>query len=97
MLAILVLATTLSGLAQGRGQPLPAQSGTLFPGPALTTALLPKANAPVELAPARSGANVDHGRRPPGTAHAARGHACASSARPAARRLCAQRCAGTAA
>jgi methionine-rich copper-binding protein CopC/putative copper export protein len=58
VLAILVLATTLSGLAQGRGQPLPAQSGTLFPGPALTTALLAKANAPVTLAPARSGSNV---------------------------------------
>ena len=55
---ILVLAVTLSSLAQGRGQPLPAQRGSLFPGPALGTALLAKANAPVGLAPARTGANV---------------------------------------
>ncbi|MEA2127331.1 MAG: copper transport protein [Solirubrobacteraceae bacterium] len=55
---VLVLATTLSGLAQGRGQPLPAQRGTLFPGPALATALLPKANAPIGLFPARTGSNV---------------------------------------
>ena len=58
VLSILVLATTLSGLAQGRGQPLPAQRGTLFPGPAFGTALLAKANASVGLAPARRGANV---------------------------------------
>jgi hypothetical protein len=58
VLAILVLATTLSGLAQGRGQPLPAQRGTLFPGPALGTALLAKANASVGLAPARRGENA---------------------------------------
>ena len=58
VVGILVLATTLSGLAQGRGQPLPAQRGTLFPGPAFATALLANANAPVGLAPARTGANV---------------------------------------
>jgi methionine-rich copper-binding protein CopC/putative copper export protein len=58
VLGILVLAVTLSSLAQGRDQPLPAQRGTLFPGPALGTALLPKANAPVGLAPARTGRNV---------------------------------------
>lgn len=58
VVAILVLATTLSGLAQGRGQPLPAQRGTLFAGPAFAIALLAKANATVGLAPARSGANV---------------------------------------
>lgn len=58
VVAILVLATTLSGLAQGRGQPLPAQRGTLFAGPAFAMALLPNANAPVGLAPARTGANV---------------------------------------
>jgi putative copper export protein/methionine-rich copper-binding protein CopC len=55
---VLALATTLSGLAQGRGQPLPAERGTLFPGPALAAALLPKANAPVGLFPARTGSNV---------------------------------------
>jgi ABC-type branched-subunit amino acid transport system substrate-binding protein len=58
VVGILALATTLSGLAQGRGQPLPAQRGTLFPGPALATALLPAANAPVGLFPARAGSNV---------------------------------------
>jgi len=58
IVGILVLATTLSGLAQGRGQPLPAQRGTLFAGPAFATALLPKGNAPVGLVPARTGANV---------------------------------------
>jgi methionine-rich copper-binding protein CopC/putative copper export protein len=58
VIVILALATTLSGLAQGRGQPLPAQRGTLFAGPALATALLPSANAPVGLFPARSGSNV---------------------------------------
>jgi methionine-rich copper-binding protein CopC/putative copper export protein len=58
VVGVLVLATTLSGLAQGRGQPLPAERGTLFPGPAFATALLPKGNAQVALAPARSGANV---------------------------------------
>ncbi len=58
VVVIVVLATTLSGLAQGRGQPLPAERGTLFPGPALGTALLAKANAPVGLFPARAGANV---------------------------------------
>jgi methionine-rich copper-binding protein CopC/putative copper export protein len=58
VVGILVLATTLSGLAQGRGQPLPAERGTLFPGPAFATALLPGANAPVGLFPARTGTNV---------------------------------------
>jgi putative copper export protein len=55
---ILALATTLSGLAQGRGQPLPAERGTLFAGPALATALLPAADAPIGLFPARTGQNV---------------------------------------
>jgi methionine-rich copper-binding protein CopC/putative copper export protein/ABC-type branched-subunit amino acid transport system substrate-binding protein len=58
VVVILALATTLAGLAQGRGQPLPAERGTLFPGPALATALLPAANAPVGLFPARTGTNV---------------------------------------
>jgi methionine-rich copper-binding protein CopC/putative copper export protein len=58
VVGILVLATTLSGLAQGRGQPLPAQRGTLFAGPAFATALLPTANVAVGLVPARTGANV---------------------------------------
>jgi methionine-rich copper-binding protein CopC/ABC-type branched-subunit amino acid transport system substrate-binding protein len=58
VVVIVALAAGLSGLAQGRGQPLPAQRGTLFPGPALATALLAQANAPVGLFPARTGANV---------------------------------------
>ncbi|MDP2709686.1 MAG: ABC transporter substrate-binding protein [Solirubrobacteraceae bacterium] len=58
VVGVLILATTLSALAQGRGQPLPAQRDTLFPGPAFATALLAKANAPVGLAPARTGENV---------------------------------------
>jgi methionine-rich copper-binding protein CopC/putative copper export protein len=58
VVGILVLAVTLSSLAQGRGQPLPAQRGTLFPGPAFGAALLARANAPVGLVPARTGANV---------------------------------------
>jgi methionine-rich copper-binding protein CopC/putative copper export protein len=58
VVGILVLAATLSGLAQGRGQPLPSQRGSLFAGPAFATALLPEANAPVVLAPGRTGANV---------------------------------------
>ncbi len=55
---ILALAAALSGLAQGRGQPVPAERGTLFPGPAFATALLDGANAAVTLAPARTGDNV---------------------------------------
>src|SRR5205085_2894078 len=58
VVVVVALAATLSGIAQGRGQPLPAERGTLFPGPALATALLPKANSPVGLFPARKGANV---------------------------------------
>ncbi len=58
VVAIVALAAGLSGLAQGRGQPLPAQRGTLLPGPAFATALLPRANAPLALYPARSGPNV---------------------------------------
>lgn len=55
---VLGLAVTLAGQEQGREQPLPAQSGTLFAGPAAGTILLGKDNASVGLAPARIGSNV---------------------------------------
>ena len=58
VLVVLALAGTLSGLAQGRGEPLPAQRGDLLPGPALSTVLLPGGPAPVTLAPARPGINT---------------------------------------
>jgi methionine-rich copper-binding protein CopC/putative copper export protein/ABC-type branched-subunit amino acid transport system substrate-binding protein len=58
VLAVLAVASTLSGLAQGRGQPLPAQRGDLLPGPALANALLTSGPAPVTLAPARPGMNT---------------------------------------
>ena len=58
VLAVLAIASSLSGLAQGRGQPLPAQRGDLLPGPALANALLTSGPAPVTLAPARRGVNT---------------------------------------
>jgi hypothetical protein len=57
-MAVLALAVVLSALAQGRGQPLPAQRGDLLPGPAIATALLKGGTAPLTLAPARPGTNV---------------------------------------
>lgn len=58
VVAVVALAAVLSGLAQGRGRPLPAERGTLFAGPAFATALLPDGGAQVLLTPARSGAGV---------------------------------------
>ena len=84
---------TLSGLAQGRGQPLPAQRGTLFPGPALATALLPKANAPVGARPGAHGRERRHRRRRARPADARATSACGSSAGAAAWRRCGRRCA----
>ena len=56
-LVVLVIgaAGVLSGLAQGRGQPLPSQQGDLLPGPALTSVVTPSGTASVTLAPARPG------------------------------------------
>ena len=56
-LVVLVVgaASVLSGLAQGRGQPLPSQQGDLLPGPALTSVVTPSGTASVTLAPARPG------------------------------------------
>ncbi|HEY1593428.1 MAG TPA: copper resistance protein CopC [Solirubrobacteraceae bacterium] len=56
--AVIAAGGILGGLAQGRGQPLPAQRGDLLPGPTLTNALLPAGPAPVTLAPARAGMNT---------------------------------------
>jgi len=58
VVAIVALAATMSGIAQGRGQPLPAERGTLFAGPAFGTALLAQGGAQMTLAPARRGPNV---------------------------------------
>lgn len=56
--AIVVLAATMSGLAQGRGQPLPAQRGNLFPGPSFSTALAPGGPLLTTLAPGEPGENT---------------------------------------
>lgn len=58
VLVVLGLGVTLAGQEQGREQPLPAQNGSLFAGPASGTLLLGKGDASVGLAPARTGANV---------------------------------------
>jgi putative copper export protein/methionine-rich copper-binding protein CopC len=56
--AVVALAAVLGGLAQGRGQPLPAERGTLLPGPAFATAVARAGSTRLTLAPARKGANV---------------------------------------
>src|SRR4051812_26159113 len=58
LVAVVALAAVLGGLAQGRGQAMPAQRGALLPGPAFASALLPSGAARVTLAPARAGQNV---------------------------------------
>ncbi|MFL5846044.1 MAG: copper resistance protein CopC [Solirubrobacteraceae bacterium] len=55
---VLALAASLAGLAQGRGQPTPAERGTLLPGPALATVLSPQGPSQLTIAPARPGTNV---------------------------------------
>jgi len=52
---VIGIASVLSGLAQGRGQPLPAQKGDLLPGPAFATSLLPQGSANITLTPAQVG------------------------------------------
>jgi methionine-rich copper-binding protein CopC/putative copper export protein/ABC-type branched-subunit amino acid transport system substrate-binding protein len=54
----LALAAVLAGMVPGRGQALPAQRGTLAPGPALASAIADGGPVRVTLAPARAGANV---------------------------------------
>ena len=58
VLAVVALAAVLGGLSQGRGRPLPAQEGTLVPGAAYASALLPDGKRPIALVPARSGTNT---------------------------------------
>jgi putative copper export protein len=62
LLTVIALGATLAGLAQGRGQPLPAQRGNLLPGPAVATVVLAGSQAAgavaLTLAPGRAGDNV---------------------------------------
>ena len=58
VLVVLGLAVTLAGQEQGREQPLPAQNGSLFAGPASGTILYGTSDTSVGLAPARAGSNV---------------------------------------
>ncbi|MFL5822351.1 MAG: copper resistance protein CopC [Solirubrobacteraceae bacterium] len=57
IVGVLGIATVLASLAQGRGQPLPAQRGDLLAGPAISTMLLKSGPAPITVAPARPGLN----------------------------------------
>ncbi|MEA2348246.1 MAG: copper transport protein [Thermoleophilaceae bacterium] len=54
---VILLAATMAGLVQGRGQPLPAQRGNLFAGPAFATLALKDGVGRMTLAPARTGPN----------------------------------------
>jgi methionine-rich copper-binding protein CopC/putative copper export protein len=56
-LAVLVFAATLVGVAQGRGQPLPAQRGSVLAGPALANAVVAGGLARLALIPAAPGLN----------------------------------------
>lgn len=81
-------ATILSGLAQDRGQPLPAQRGDLLPGPTLTSVVTPSGPASVTLAPARPGTNTLVISPRAGTAHSVLVRlACACDPRPVITRL----------
>ncbi|HEX8067254.1 MAG TPA: copper resistance protein CopC [Thermoleophilaceae bacterium] len=57
-LAVLLLASTLAGLAPGRGQPLPAQRGNLLLGAAFATVPAVGFDARLTVAPARPGSNT---------------------------------------
>ena len=54
---VLVVAATLAGVAQGRGQPLPAQKGSVLAGPAFANAVVGGGLARVALSPAAPGRN----------------------------------------
>jgi hypothetical protein len=54
---VLVLAATLVGVAQGRGQPLPAQKGSVLAGPAFANAVVGGGLVRVGLSPAVPGRN----------------------------------------
>jgi methionine-rich copper-binding protein CopC/putative copper export protein len=55
--AVLVFAATLAGVAQGRGQPLPAQKGSVLAGPAFANAVVGGRLVRVALSPAAPGRN----------------------------------------
>ena len=55
--AVLVFAATLAGVAQGRGQPLPAQKGSVLAGPAFANAVVGGGLFRVALSPAMPGRN----------------------------------------
>ena len=54
---VLVFAATLVGVAQGRGQPLPAQKGSVLAGPAFANAVVGGGLVRVALSPAEPGRN----------------------------------------
>ena len=54
---VLVFAATLVGVAQGRGQPLPAQRGSVLAGPAFANAVVGGGLVRVALSPAAPGRN----------------------------------------
>ena len=56
-LGVLVFAATLVGVAQGRGQPLPAQKGSVLAGPAFANAVVGGGLVRVTLSPAAPGRN----------------------------------------
>ncbi|HVW31887.1 MAG TPA: ABC transporter substrate-binding protein, partial [Acidimicrobiia bacterium] len=55
--AVLVLASVLVGVAQGRGQPLPAQKGSVLAGPAFGNTVVGGGLVRIALSPAQPGAN----------------------------------------
>jgi putative copper export protein/methionine-rich copper-binding protein CopC len=55
--AVLVFAATLVGVAQGRGQPLPAQKGSVLAGPAFANTVVGGGLVRVALSPAAPGRN----------------------------------------
>ena len=55
--AVLIFAATLVGVAQGRGQPLPAQKGSVLAGPAFANAVVGGGLVRVALSPASPGRN----------------------------------------
>lgn len=55
--AVLVFAATLAGVAQGRGQPLPAQQGSVLAGPAFANTVVGGGLVRVALSPAMPGRN----------------------------------------
>ncbi len=55
--AVLLFAATLAGVAQGRGQPLPAQRGSVLAGPAFANAVVGQAVVRLALSPGAPGPN----------------------------------------